>query len=375
MWHDLREKYILYGAGLEGERFMFRHMELTDRIVFCIDGYRQGDFHGIPIKRIEEVDNLFEYKILVAALPETYIKLKSILETYGLKEFEHFNWIRYVEKKVVIISANCHGEALINYLNMSKEFKKRYEIYPIPAIHLNTSKTINSKLLENADVFIHQDIRSENKFSYELSDEYLLPQLSSDCIKITIPNLVGMGHWMFPQHGDCGKVVKLANGNWPLLVENTVLEEAYKDGGVVTLEEYRNFYTSFRYSKEYLDELKDKDMKKLRKREQNWSIQLSDYIEQNCHNIACFVDRDHPSAIVAKEIGRRVLDLLKLPRFHDEEYDFILGLPMPMLPSVAEYFNLRYEENEVRDYYNCADEDMLDTYIKAYIWLYHDIKL
>lgn len=375
MWNDLQDKYVLYGVGTEGEKFVFRHMEIVDRIVFCIDGYRIGDFHGIPIKKIEEVDNLFEYKILVAALPETYVKLKSILERYGLVEFKHFNWTRYIEKKLVVINANCYGRALVAYLKGSKEFCKKYEIYPVPEIHTNETKEINSYLLKNTDVFVHQDIRMENAFSYKLSDAYLLPQLPSNCIRITIPNLVGMGSWMFPQHGDSGKKIKNPYGDGVLLEEDIVLDEAYKVEGVRLLEDYRNFYTSYRFSKEYLDELKTKDMKKLKNRERNWDIQLYEYIEDNYHNSACFVDKVHPSIEVLKQIGKKMLDILNLPRYNDEEYDCRLGLPMPLLPCVAEYFALNYEEKEVAEYYCCTTEELLDVYIKYYMWLRYDIKL
>jgi len=375
MWNNLQDKYVLYGAGVEGEKFLFRHMELVDRIVFCIDGYRTGDFHGIPIKKIEEAENLFEYKILVAGLAETYVKLKSILESYDLVEFEHFNWIGYVEKKVVVINANCHGEALMKYLNMSKGFRENYVIYPIPAIHLNVSKAINPLLLKNTDVFIHQDVRRENVYSYELSDEYLLRQLPSECIRITIPNLVGMGHWIFPQHGAGDKMIEKPNGNIAILGRDLVLDEAFKNEDVHSIDDYRNFYTSFKFSKEYLEELKTNDMEKMKRREKSWDIQMSEYIECNCHNRACYVDKSHPSIEVIKQIGREVLKLLNLPDFNDEGYDYKLGLPMPLLPSVTEYFNLNYEQTEVAEYYGCTTEDLLDVYIKYYMWTCHDVKL
>lgn len=370
MWDGLNEKFILYGAGREGEMFICRHMELIDSIVFCIDGYREGDFHGIQIKKIEEVDDLHQYKILVAALPDTYLRLKSILESYGLVEFQHFNWIRYVEKKLIVINANCYGEALTEYLNMSREFRRKYEIYPLKPIHLN-KEAINPFLMKSLDVFIHQDIRANNAFLYELSDEYLLPQLPKNCVEITIPNMVGMGHWMFPQHRDNYKKV----GECSFFYEDDVLERAYKSEIINTLEEYKGFYLNFQYSREYLDELRERDMEKLISREKGWSIKLFDFIEQNYCKEACFSDVSHPSRIIIKEIGRKVADLLDISMLHDEDYYFILGNPLPILPSVKRYYDMDFTEYDTIEYYGANFfGGELETYIRDYMWLYHDVR-
>lgn len=373
MWDGLNEKFILYGAGREGEMFICRHMELIDSIVFCIDRYRKDNFHGIQIKKIEEVDDLHQYKILVAALHDTYLEIKSILESYGLVEFQHFNWIRYVEKKLIVINANCYGEALTKYLNISREFRRKYEIYPLKPICLN-KEAINPFLMKSLDVFIHQDIRANNQFSYELSDEYLLPQLPENCIEITIPNLVGMGYWMFPQHGDNCKQV----GDWTFLYEDDVLEKAYKSETINTLEEYHEFYSTFQYSGEYLDELRERNMEKLRSREKGWRIKISDFIEQNYRKESCFVDVSHPSRIIIKEIGRKVADLLDIQMVCDEDYDFILGNPLPILPSVKRYYDMDFTEYDTIEYYGAnvlgGEKSELETYIRNYMWLFHDVR-
>ena len=52
------KQIVLYGCGMEGERFLARHPGLYDQICFCIDRSRQGNFHGKPIKQIELIGSL-----------------------------------------------------------------------------------------------------------------------------------------------------------------------------------------------------------------------------------------------------------------------------------------------------------------------------
>ena len=81
-------------------------------------------------------------------MPETYQRIKAVLDTLGLSEFKHYAHISYFEKKIIAINANCHGAGLVRYLNMSKEFRKKYVIYPIPEIQSNSNKEISPLLLE-----------------------------------------------------------------------------------------------------------------------------------------------------------------------------------------------------------------------------------
>lgn len=62
------KRYVLYGTGLEGERFLYRHAYLKDDIEYCIDAFHTGSFHGLPIVTLDNAVNLAEYKIIVAAV-------------------------------------------------------------------------------------------------------------------------------------------------------------------------------------------------------------------------------------------------------------------------------------------------------------------
>ncbi len=205
---NVMQEYVLYGTGLEGERFLYQHNQLQKNIVYCIDASHAGSFHGIPIVTIENAENLSEYKIIIAAVWKTYCEIKEELDKRGLKEFENYIWASVFDKKLVLINANCHGNAVLRYLENSITFRENYAVYPVPLIHMNIEKRIEDNLLKNVDVYIHQDIRKNNQIGYEVSDDYIIPRLKTQCKTICIPNFVGMAHWMFPRLGGGRKVNK-----------------------------------------------------------------------------------------------------------------------------------------------------------------------
>lgn len=364
--------FILYGCGLEAEKYICRNMEMLSYIEDCVDGYRNGYFHGNLIKKIEQIKDISNRKILVASLPETYQRIKAVLDTLGLSEFKHYAHISYFEKKIIAINANCHGVGLVRYLNMSKEFRKKYVIYPIPEIQSNSNKEISPLLLGNLDVLITQDVRIGNKFSDKLSLEYLKFHVNASCEIIVIPNMVGMGTWLYPQHGNNDIIVKTANGEWPLMHENLVIESAIK-AGCKELSEFVEYLNDYEFDEKIIKDNFNKFIKKIEARELNWDIKIKDYIMKHIGAGVVFCDKDHPSVEMMKYIGKKVIKKLKLKNIDDNEYDFILGLPMPLLRCVRNCFNIVGTENDCLNYYRCKDEDLLETYIRNYLFIYHEI--
>ena len=227
------KKYVLYGVGVQGEIFFYKHYTLKDEIAYCIDGFHTGTFHGLPIVKVDEAKNLSMYKILVAAVWENYEKIKTILIERGLVEYINFLWASEYEKKLVVINANCYGAALKRNLEQCECFKKEYIIHPIPQIQQNKSMEIEKSLLQRADVFIHQDIRADNKYGYKLSDEYIRKNIKEECIDITMPNFVGIAKWLFPQQAYSDKYLVIGENRIGIRDKDNVLEEAYENSNVI----------------------------------------------------------------------------------------------------------------------------------------------
>lgn len=375
---DEERPIILYGGRLETEKFLYQNRALIDKISFCIiDDCVETDCHGIPVCEYPGTDRIAEEFVLVTATEkEHYFDIKKSLEAMGKKEFEDFTWSKAYNKKIVVINANCHGEAIISYLALSKKFKEEYFVYPVAQIQENNDGNISQALLLNASVFMHQDIRKGNSVSDNLSDEVIEKSLSKSTLNITIPNLVGMGNWMFPSLKDLDKIIKTEKEIVYILYRDEILDDAECDTSG-TMSEILTYWSHFCYDDATLDELWNMNLAKLKGREKNWDIKVSDFIYDNYKSIPCFVDANHPSKYLMKEIGRQIAQILELTDICDEGYESNMGLPIPILPSVKEHFGLNFIVSRERkeDYFGKevtdADKEVED-YIRAYMWWYHD---
>ena len=68
------KKYILYGAGWQAEKFLYNFKE-REAVSYCIDGYRTGTFHGLPIYTLSNAPDINKHKVIVTALWEKYVQI------------------------------------------------------------------------------------------------------------------------------------------------------------------------------------------------------------------------------------------------------------------------------------------------------------
>lgn len=366
--------YILFGTSMEGEKLLYRYPQLAEKIEFCIDSFHTGEFHGIPIVKLDETEELQKYIIIVAAVWSTYEKIKRLLEEKNCKEYVNFFWGAEWNKKLVLVNMNCYGRGVCQYLESCRHFSEIYCIHPIAPVHANMEKRITEELLRRADVFIHQDIRADNRVAYELSDEYNRQFLKSDCLDITVPNLVGMGNWMYPTQDGVGKLVHTSDGIISVWYRDRILHEAYQIYGEDSLERYVSFYEHYKLDENVIEVEFTRCWEKMRERERNWDVKITDYIFDNYRTIPCMVDCDHPSKYVMYEIGRRIAEIMGIDDVVDLNcYEPQLGLPTPVLRCVADYYGLKWkipndrQKNLLLGY--STDND-LEEYVKEYLWWY-----
>lgn len=369
---------VLYGDRLETEKFLYQNRTLIGRVSFCIfDDCDETICHGIPVGEYPGTVQIADKYVLVTAEEEKcYFDIKKKLESTGHEEFKDFIWSKAYNKKIVVVNANCHGEAIISYLTLSKKFREEYFVYPLPQIQENFEGRISPALLLNTNVYMHQDIRKGNSVSDNLSDEAIVECLNREALNITIPNLVGMGNWMFPSLKDLDRVIKTQEEVVYILYRDEILDEA-ENNISGTVSEIVNYWRNFSYDERVLDELWNINKAKLKGRERNWDIKVSDFIYDNYKSIPCYVDANHPSKYVMKEIGRQVAQILGLTDICDENYESNMGLPIPILPSVRDYFGLNFTvpRERKRDYFGREVEDRekeIEDYVGAYLWWYHD---
>ena len=184
-----------------------------------------------------------------------------------------------------------------------------------------------------------------------------------------------MGNWIYPLQGGLDKRFYTNNGLFDVFYRDQVMEEAYDNQEIVSLEQYVSFYLNYTIEEETLVDKKEKDLLKLKKREEKWDIKVADFIEKNFRTIPCFVDHDHPSKYLMYEIGRQVAEILGVENdICIECWESHLGLPTPVLKCVIDYYGINWEVSNDKPFnifLGYQTSQILEEYIKEYLWWYH----
>lgn len=340
-------------------------------MIYCIDKFRTGIFHGLPIYTLASAPDIGKYKIIVTATWENYEQIKVQLKEHDLIEFQDFIWMEAFNKKIAVINANCHGVFYKKYLQQSKTFMRKYVIWDVPQLQLRKTTSISDELLSACDLFIHQDIRVNNSYGYEFSDEYTLSRLKPTCQVVTVPNMVGMGKWAFPTAVRKEYRYRIRGVFW----RDTLLDEAYHQHR--SIQKIREYISAPNvYPTELITDLFNKCILKLRSREANWDIQISDYILKHYKTEKLFYDEDHAADSVMQEIGRRLCRVLEITDI-EGEVDYLMNWEESFIfPCVKEALGLKYEETYIRksrtvDTVFSEKKMDLDEYIREYVWWFY----
>lgn len=328
------KKIVLYGTGLEGEKFYWRWKDEYE-IVFCIDKFHKDTFHGIPVYDISKVkDKLAEYFIVIAGRLPHCIDMEKNLKEMGLSEFINYTFSERMDKKLAILYGNCHMDVLERYLNSNPKFADEYYIKRFFVAH---GEVPDENDLSHCNLLIGQDIWDKGGHS---SIEQLKSQTKESCLKIVIPNLYGTNLY-FPQ------VEKGALENYEGFLKhfaedalgyrenhseqkNAVKNIGFLDVNLNTIwnglpvEVIKNkIENEIIYNKEDIISRFEREIEKLKNREEKCDIVISDYILEHYQQRQLFYDPCHPIEEVICEKGRRILDFLGIEII---EYDKICRL-------------------------------------------------
>lgn len=379
-----KQEIILFGTGGLAKRFYSKYKDIVD-IKFCIDNDKNkigSKFYEHDIYNVYEKRNdIKKYKIIVAS--SYYSEISSQLYKLKLEEYENFITHEAFGKKIAIIHGNCQTGVIKKYLENSKLFSNKYFITQIPPIHEFKNACIDERMLENCALFVYQYSSKNNEFGYQLSSEYILNLLPKKCICINIPNLWCKGsNFLFPQVANNLKVNSLNDNiafkHFPFSDDNidNMIEENKSIEEIVNLLKSESFY-----SKNHILEHFDKNLSLLKERDKKFQVKIVDFIENNYNNSLLYYNVAHPTNIVLKEIGRRILKLLDL--YSIDDYDKIeldeitnLGIDqIPIYPSVAKHLDLKFDTNLIRKHHSLGCNNRVldfEGYIREYIkWCYN----
>ncbi len=380
---------ILYGVGIEAEKFYcLYHAEF--RIKYCIDRSGQKKFHGIEVYTLEEkIKELSNEYIVLTLYGESYKQVKKILEKNGLQEYRNFIQSAAINKKLVIVYGNCHMGGIASYLRENCYFSKKFFV----KYFYGVMKEVPAKEdFDKCDVFITQDIRKNNECEM-LDSDTIKTLVNENCKVFVVPNLFGC-NLFYPQYKkhnnhyinshigkDAIDLEKFNDERRQFIIDSiesmskndSYIDQAYQQGKTVEDIE-KDIEEATVYSQEEIIALFEKNLMKLREREKQCDIIISDYLVANYKTIQLFYEPEHPASIVIREMGKRILEKMEIQPIESEVEVGIGVQEMPIYGCVKKVLGLMYEQPILRRQYSMTLLNMPETlrdYITNYIaWVW-----
>ena len=372
-WDSLKDKgIIVYGTGVNAAKCIYLLESSGIKIDYMLDGREGiGKFKDYPVymPSDERMDGKY---IIVACADETYKVIRERLHKY--KEFKDFIYYSWLDKKMVFLHGNCHMDIIETYLNSSVKFQREYAVYPTPRVCMDMP--VDTAILRNMDIWIHEDIRTDNQFGYQFSDEYLRKFMTESVVEIVVPHLYGLGGGFFPFANDWNnKNTALLNGvdrvgmfpRRDTLIEqcldkNMSLEQICSyvqgDGILSSGDILQNFNT-------YIT--------KIQQREKDWDIKISDFILTHYKSEKLFYDSGHPTNVIFEKISVDILQILGISDWISTDLRLDSN-EIPIYPWIRKVLGMEWTEERIRVSSNakkCSDYMDIKEYIREYIWWCH----
>lgn len=282
------------------------------------------------------------------------------------------------DKKKVIVYGNCHTRMIKAMLRSSSQFNEQYEIIDIEMIqNIKDPSYLKSDIFKQCDVFLHQSIRLNNRYGEEYASENIISRLKTGCRVISIPNVYHLPLCFFPQFSEKHELKK--NGTTHFFRDEII--DKISKGMFSRKKKIKEAYLSDTYFNH--DEIKKAFLgfiDKVKRRESDWDIKVSDFINANYKEHQLFFDPNHPTNFYFGYVSNQLLRIiLNEPERRDEVFlveECLDAIEMPTCKSVQAALGLCWEKRTIRDHSRWARFSIhkmtLDIYISRYIafsWL------
>ncbi len=380
-----RDRVILYGAGLAGEKFYHAH---GDQIDYVIDNRRKENFHGLhvhPLKdRAEDVCGRFV--VIAADREDVYKSIEDSLIDLGLIEFDDYIRAEAYGRKLALIYGNCHMESFQKIIDAQPWFSRRFYSRRVYVAASNPSeRSPKESLLRNADIVISQDIRNDNGFG-AMGIDTVRSMVWTKCSVVVIPNVFGCNIY-FPQatKPDIKVVRAHAGENADPLQQDFIRQitgwedpniEKWSLNGLDAVEIAGRIRTDQVYGGEWIKQFFSKAITKLEEREKGCNIIISDYIKRNYRARKLFFDPRHPCNVLVSEKVKRVVEYLggifDDTASGDSPESWMDGDELFIYGCVKQTLGLEFDDDYIKIgakhstlfYHPITLEEYVDTYIK-----------
>lgn len=276
-------------------------------------------------------------------------------------------------KKIVVVYGNCHVTTITEVLSQCEQFMKEYEIYPIKRIcEIKSDDYFNQPVFRYCDVFIHQSIQLHNRYGEKFASENIIKLLNDNCKVISIPNVYHLPMCFFPQYSPDKELV---NRKKVTIFFRDNLIDNYFLSGLCVREIQEHYMSELAFSSDKIKEDYAVFLKKVKEREREWDIKVSDFIERYYRETQLFYDPNHPTPFFLKYIAKECLNLLEVS-YNEKEIDALNvqhpdTFEMPICPSVRKSLGMKFTDKELRKTGNKIKYEKMyyEEYISQYVAL------
>lgn len=376
---DLKnKKIVIWGTSIDAIRCIYLLKSQNIEIEYLVNTNHHIDSFMSYSVLEPSPSTLHGRFVIVATMSKTYFPIARQLREYQLTEFIDFIYWEWLFKKLVLLHGNCLTDILRNMLCSSAAFNRGFFVYPHMLIHL--IKNIDCNLLNNIDIFIHQDIKDDNSIGYEVSDSYIRGFLKDTAIDITIPNLFGLSLLTHPQTRFGNPNNPSINNNqqpWGLFPTSDIVIDKCVANGMSTSEIISHCKSDDAMSPEFIIDNYNKYLDKIRVREKNWDIPMSDFIITNMKHKKLFYDSGHPTNVIIEYICIKVLHMLGIEENTVYSLSALDDYEDPVYPCVAKVLELNWYSNN-GEYIRGSSKAIkikdtmdIEEYIREYLlWCY-----
>ncbi|MBQ7496749.1 MAG: hypothetical protein IJU00_02770 [Selenomonas sp.] len=262
--------------------------------------------------------------ILVECPKEEYEVHRDELRAQGLKEWKDFKWYKFADKKVCLISSNCHGPLLEKYLLTQKSFTDIYAIHPFMTfggyMKAGLHAPLDDELLSGVDLLLYQHMSPDNTLSATYADENILHKVPEHCKCLSVPTFWPLGGVI--HQTQTMNILKDIYG-YDAFYQDELLDAAYERVWKKDLSTIADFLDEQELNSAESQMKADSFLERLVRRDERWDVKIVDYVLQNYKTIPMFNDIGHPSAELMWETGRRVMKLLGLTSNESQKQEYI----------------------------------------------------
>lgn len=254
-------------------------------------------------------------------------------------------------KKAVVVYGNCHTEIISQMLESCPEFNEKYYVIPTKRIqNIKDPQELYGDCYSQCDVFIHQSIRLNNRYGEEYASEKIIERLKPGCIVISIPNVYHLPLCFFPQYSDAPELRK--DGVTYFFRDSII--DSHIDKPLSLLASVKADYKNPNlYEKEKIIASFEAFIDKVKKREKDWDIKVSDFILDNYRSHQLFYDPNHPTNFFLGYIASELLYLLfgkdkEIYKLNVYGRSCLDSLEIPICKTVVTTLQLDWTNDEIR---------------------------